>query len=68
MGMYQQCVISDNVHSPFKGYGQISNLNEEYGYFPKNNDDIYLNFISAVLNFCFYHWFQLAGYNCNNIS
>ena len=47
MGMNQQCVISDNVHSPHKGDCQIFNPNEEYGYFPKNND-IYLKLLSAV--------------------
>ena len=65
MGINQQCVISDNVHYPHKGDCQISNSNEEY--FPKNND-IYLNIISAVSNFCFHRGFQLTGYNCTNIS
>ena len=62
VGMDQQYVIPDNTYSlppppPNRGDCLISNPNEEYGYFPKNND-IYLNFIPVVSN----------GFNCTNIS
>ena len=57
MGMDQQYVIPDNTPPPpNKGDCLISNPNEEYGYFPKNND-IYFNFIPVVSN----------GFNCTNI-
>ena len=49
MGMDQQCVIPDNAYSPHREDCLVSNLNEEYGYFPKSND-IYLNLIPAVSN------------------
>jgi len=52
MGMDQQCVIPDNAYSPHGGDFLISNPNEDYEYFPKNNN-IYLNLIPAVSN-CFF--------------
>ena len=60
VGMDQQYVIPDNTYPPpppNKGHCLISNPNEEYRYFPKNND-IYLNFIPVVSN----------GFNGTNIS
>ena len=60
VGVDQRYVISDNTYSPPpppKGDCLISNPNEEYEYFPKN-DDIYLNFILVVSN----------GFNGTNIS
>jgi len=52
MGMDQQCAIPENAYSPHRGDCLISNPNEEYGYFSKNND-IYLSLIPAVSKFCF---------------
>jgi len=55
-------VIPDNAYSPHRGDCLISNPNEEYGYFPKNND-ICLNLIPAVSNRCLEPYSTSEGSN-----
>jgi len=61
MGM-DQWVRPDNAYSPHRGDCLISNPNEEYGYFPKNND-ICLNLIPAVSNRCLEPYSTSEGSN-----